>query len=130
MSGAETNIKGEIVSAAIAYRRDGESLALLEDAVDKLLSLNSRRMEITKHAVERFRTRSGKKNQSLDVAERKIENMLDSASEVELLPGRAVMKILNHGFTEARYLRCSDWIFVVCNNCVVTCYKTKDGIFT
>jgi hypothetical protein len=127
MSGHVSNLKGRILNAAIAWRRDGGSIEQLSEAVDTLLALRSQQFKITKHAIERFRTRSGRKNQSMAVAQQKIANMLDSAKEVQLKPEYLATQLINHGFKEARYFKHCDWMLVVAGESVVTCYRGQAG---
>jgi hypothetical protein len=127
MSGVETNLRYQVTQAAIAWRRGNASIETLIESVDALLALRSQQLTITKHALERYRTRSDKKDQSLDRAKGKLMAMLDRATEIELKPEYSVVQLLNHGFKDARYFRFGDWVLVVSGESVVTCYRSKSG---
>lgn len=126
MSGEACNLRDQIVRAAIAYCQGEASADLLRDAVDALLVLRSEQFAITKHALERYRSRIAKK-QPPDVAAKKIKQMLDRAKEVELKNGWRVIQLINHNFKDARYFKDNQWMLVVVGDAVVTIYKEEAG---
>lgn len=76
-------------------------------------------LKVSEHAVLRFRERSGC-NKSDETVSKRILYMVDRAVEVSPKLNFGVIALLNHGFREARYFRSDHWVFVVCENMVVT----------
>jgi hypothetical protein len=77
------------------------------------------KMKITKHALERYRQRTGA-TCSDTCAELKISQMLERAEEVQLKPRYKTAALLCHKFEPANYYRVGNLIFVVVNDCLTT----------
>jgi hypothetical protein len=67
---------------------------------------------ITKHAINRYRERTGCKKGDSNI-ENKLRVLFNGSVEVELIKKYAAITIINHHFKPARYFQCADWIIVV-----------------
>lgn len=91
-------------------------------------SLDVSRIEITNHAVERYRQRTGCKQSDDEIRER-IRQRLKASEEVQhKTPQLAALSIMKHGFTKAKYYDHGGLIFVVVNErALVTLHKGEAG---
>lgn len=126
VSQTANRILSDITAAAIHWRRNNGPQEQIAELVDRLYTLPSYRFEISKHALERFRTRL-RKDITLEEARSRMRTMLDSAKEVELKEQWRVIQLLNHDCKEARYFKFNQWIMVVSGSSVVTCYRDEAG---
>ena len=88
----------------------------------RTLIVEGRCKEISSHALERYRERSGS-IKSDDTVIRLLTERIGKAKEMELLPKFKLIEMLAHG-TNTRYFRCQDGMMaVVENDIIVTIHK-------
>lgn len=75
---------------------------------------------VSQHAIDRFISRSGTSRQ-LEKVEFKLERMLARSKEV--YKKNATLSLLNNRGKEARYFLCANWILVVVDGVMTTCYQ-------
>lgn len=83
-------------------------------------------LQVSKHAKEKFVKLTGCK--STQRAENRILKMIDTAEPIQRRNFVAVT--IRRGFTDSKYFKKGNMIFVVAENVVITCYEfTPDGMF-
>ena len=85
-------------------------------------------MKITKHAIDRYRQRTGATCSDI-IAEDRILSMMGRADEVRLKEECRVASLLAHKFELANYYILGELVFVVVNNSLVTIHKNDKRKF-
>lgn len=118
----KTQIKEEILSAALAYGRTGraEHLETIRALTGILDGRRSAKYAISAHAITRFMQRSGSKSRT--GAEKSLKKILDNAEEMELKDRWKALQLINHNFKDATYLKYQSWLLVIVNHTLVTCH--------
>jgi hypothetical protein len=80
---------------------------------------------LTRHAVKRFLERCAVP-MSEEQAQGAIFEMLAKAKSVELKKEFRALQLMNHNYQEATYHRFSDWMFVIVEGVMVTCYRGEN----
>jgi len=78
------------------------------------------------HAVERFITRS-KTKKTPEKIEKQLERMYQASREARKKD--ATNSLINNGFKEAKYFVRNNWVLVVVDAVLVTCYEFKGSDF-
>lgn len=81
-------------------------------------------IKITKHAIKRFREKTGCKSD--EKAINTINKMLQDGEETTFKNGIwKTLSLLNHNFKEAKYYRYSQWILIIVENKLVSLHRGK-----
>ena len=83
-------------------------------------------MIVTSHAINQFRKRSGSQSDD-DGIEKTILHMFKGAKPYEPPIGYRTASLINHGFSATSYFMLERWVFIVCNEKIVTVYEACVG---
>lgn len=81
-------------------------------------------MKISKHAIERWRERSGA-SYSDEKVERKLLGLAARAEEVQLQEKYRVLTLMDHRYKEARYLAFGEFLMVIVDDTMVTVHLAE-----
>jgi len=85
------------------------------------------KIKVTIHAVEKFRERAESTKSDRSIRGR-IERMFEKAVPYEPPVGFRVASLINHKFSATSYYRLGEWVFIVCNDSIVTLYKAGNNL--
>lgn len=86
-------------------------------------------MIVTSHAIDKFRERAflGDELTNEEIT-KNVLRMFEKAKPYEPPVGFRVVSLINHNYSATSYFRLGEWIFIVCDESIVTLYKAGSNL--